>query len=518
MSPHDFSSLLTRQRKSSVFAGAGLSFGLVPDPAQLMSDRIDIANSMIGNVPTAENATPLDLYTWSDKQLEFMANDPGEPPKLRLAKSLGLLDDPRWGANIAVRIAFTTPRHRVIARFARERLWDSVWTWNWDCEIERALEAIGFARGAARSIQPWLTTYRSIVTGDDFTNIADEAVCCIFKPHGCAQAVAESDRAWTEGNAALATELSARFMVGADELSETRTNPTDNQFNIHLTARLASNPAMIVGWSMSEPYLQSVITQAVSARSQTSQIQELSVIDIQFRQAHANAAQLYGLTQEQVFFQVEPSSDGFNTDRFFLCLQALFCVSRMAQALPDNDRPAVMALRNLGFPPCEELLLDWADIFIPAWTRLCWRSEVVECANFDPFQLDLDAPDEHIPLFLEPLPRPDLQAAARLFPKVMALADCDLRTFPGGLWFPNELKLVVPLPAWGELNELAGLRPWVTDQTLGLVEHVQLLPLHFDPLEDVSDQELLTRLKAKLAQSLNSMQFSDPENLDVAVI
>lgn len=516
--PHRFEGFLTKQRKPSMFAGAGLSYGIVPGPDELMRDRQLAANNLVGNSPVADaGEPPLDLYHWSDRQLQFMEGIAGEPPKLRLAKALGILDDTRWGANLSLRLGATTPRHRVIARFAREKLWHSIWTWNWDCELERALEATGFSRSPPPSIQPWSTRYCSIVVDEDFNNLGNEEICCIYKPHGCAQAIADADSSWSSGDHVRSEMLSDRFMVGAEELDTDRDNPADQNFELQMTAQLATHPAMVVGWSISEPYLRRVLASAVARRAKLGQVEELSIIDITYRERHAEAANSYGLAQEQVFFEMATDPNGFTTDRFFLWLQAIFCIKRMAASLPPAEQPALIATLEAVEPPCHQFVLDWADVFVPTWTRLCWRGEVVECANFDPSQLDMDAPDQHIPLFIDGLPRPDLRAAARLF---MRIADMqfDLRTFPGALWLPDELKLILPLPAWGELNELAALNPWVSDQQFGQVETVEILPLSADVGNVEISGQHLERLKEQLASSLKSVYFSDPANIGIAPI
>jgi hypothetical protein len=128
--------------------GAGLSWGLVPLPEELLRQWKEGAERELGcdaidNLPGGSAA----LYAWAERILAHLSDRGGTPPKLALAKALGLLADQSWTGNVPVPLRGTTPRHRVIARFAREQRWASVWSLNWDCILENALERVGLERG-----------------------------------------------------------------------------------------------------------------------------------------------------------------------------------------------------------------------------------------------------------------------------------------------------------------------------------------------------------------------------------
>jgi hypothetical protein len=90
----------------------------------------------------------------------------GNPnPKLALAQSLDIPSEPRWLGGVATQR--NTPRHRVIARFARERLWDQIWSLNWDCVQESAFENVGIKHNAPDANLPWPTTYNTFITAAD---------------------------------------------------------------------------------------------------------------------------------------------------------------------------------------------------------------------------------------------------------------------------------------------------------------------------------------------------------------
>jgi hypothetical protein len=128
----------------------------------------------------------------------------------------------------------------------------------------------------------------------------------------------------------------------------------------------------------------------------------------------------------------------------------------------------------------------------------------------------LDRPDEHIPWKLPALPRPDLAAAAHLLARLPEDGGpWNLRKFPGALWDASNLRLVVPLPAWEELNDLAALRPLIQD-LLGFVDKLEILPVHFDPTAPYPTAEKLTQLKSKLAGVMTLAQFAVTDNIGVA--
>jgi len=123
--PHTFPSLRREDegdwRPALLIIGAGMSWGLVPSPDELCRTKRNSAEDKLGlasNMP--EEST--DLYRWAE-DINVALIAAGDPvPKLKLAASLDIPQEHYWGATVRSKEA--TPRHRVIARFAREGLWE----------------------------------------------------------------------------------------------------------------------------------------------------------------------------------------------------------------------------------------------------------------------------------------------------------------------------------------------------------------------------------------------------------
>jgi len=160
--PHKFQTLRQEPdgsgatRQCIVVVGAGFSHGLVPMAERLFVDRHQSVQDELG-CTTSGAAT--DLYLWADEILQQLQQRNGNaPPKLQLAEALGIMTDLRWrGAN---RDGPVEPRHRIIARFARENRLNSIWSLNWDCLLENALGRVGLSRGVPRADLPWKRSSR----------------------------------------------------------------------------------------------------------------------------------------------------------------------------------------------------------------------------------------------------------------------------------------------------------------------------------------------------------------------
>jgi hypothetical protein len=127
-------------------------------------------------------------------------------------------------------------------------------------------------------------------------------------------------------------------------------------------------------------------------------------------------------------------------------------------------------------------------------------------------RIDLERRDEYIPLNYRHVDRPDLQATIRLLNAIPALGEgFDAQGFPGGLFHRETGTLVIPLPCWGDLNELRALRPLVDALrgNLGYVARVTIWPIG-----------LVTECSERgeaLRQSLSAIMpvpfFADPSNI-----
>jgi hypothetical protein len=161
--PHNFPTLRQsgggNPRRSLLVIGAGMSKGLVPVAEALVTERGPSAAAALGCLPPSRDEK---LDHWADAAIQFL-NDRGDMiPKLTLAKALGLFSEDRWlGTSETER---NRPRHRVVARFAREGLWEQIWSLNWDCVQESALINVGIQRDRVDARTPWPTSFRVLVT------------------------------------------------------------------------------------------------------------------------------------------------------------------------------------------------------------------------------------------------------------------------------------------------------------------------------------------------------------------
>ncbi|MDG1287851.1 MAG: bifunctional DNA primase/polymerase [Rickettsiales bacterium] len=257
--PHDFSEILeTSDSPPAVFfCGSGLSCKLVDSVGSLVEKCEDAARSLNCGIleRTPENKDQY-LYLWAE-DIEGQLKNANEPfPKLRIAESLGLLDDEKWLGNTATRIPLSkhSARHRIIARFAREKIWKNLWTLNWDCFLEKALQCTGFVNSTENGIErlvPWPVHYKTRITLDDAKNLNDEIV--IFKPNGCANALHNATNEIVLSNEAKAQHYIDRFLVTQSELTaRDKSLPLNQSFWSNLYVDLENKRLVVVGWSMSE--------------------------------------------------------------------------------------------------------------------------------------------------------------------------------------------------------------------------------------------------------------------------
>lgn len=160
--PHNFPTLRLRgngnHRPSVLILGAGMSYGLVPLPGPLLAEKranAEVALGFTSAVPVDPNPIPDHLYQWADDIRNALIARGAINPKLTLAESLDIPNEKRWLGCISTQR--NTPRHRVVARFAREGLWHQIWSLNWDCVQESALENVGIKRSATEGRMPWPT-------------------------------------------------------------------------------------------------------------------------------------------------------------------------------------------------------------------------------------------------------------------------------------------------------------------------------------------------------------------------
>jgi len=483
--PHNFPTLRRRgngnHRPSVLILGAGMSYGLVPLPGPLLAEKRANAEAALGctsAVPVDPNPPPEHLYQWADDiRNELSAR--GDPnPKLTLAESLDIPREKRWLGCISTQR--NTPRHRVVARFAREGLWHQIWSLNWDCVQESALENVGIKRCAADGQMPWPTVFNTLVTAAECAQMGEPNSIKVIKPHGCVMALVNAQQVKAIGNTARSITLAERFLITATELHSLApavANGAEQQFIFAtLLTALSSHPFVVTGWSVSEQYLIDHIKADVEPHLQNPDRQppiaadELSVIDRVFNpQGHTSLAGFYG--RDAVTAHIDVGQPGFSTDELFLWLQALYAVGFLRLRAPAIDQPALDELATkIEQPPDDPVfIISWVDNFLSVWVRLCWRCGLVvwENQNAERVEIDdlaLESRDEHIPWHLSGAARPELTAASRLLVALYRSGhsmDWDYELFPGG--FYRDFHLVIPIPFWtsGPPNDLRGLKPLI---------------------------------------------------------
>lgn len=122
------------QSPPALIIGAGFSTPQVRLPVQLATHyakhQSEIEKTLI--IATGFNFkldeagksnNPDDLYSWAGRCVEELRKDPGATSvtaKRKFISAIGLLEDQEFAATANVPLRGTTPRHRVLARLARE--------------------------------------------------------------------------------------------------------------------------------------------------------------------------------------------------------------------------------------------------------------------------------------------------------------------------------------------------------------------------------------------------------------
>lgn len=404
--PHNFPSLRKAgpdpHRRPVLVIGAGLSAGLSPLPASVLAEMRHEAEAALG---CRTDAAPTDLYRWADDIIRQLVARGDQNPKLSLARALKIPSNPRWGATAAVKRSL--PRHRIIARFAREGLFEEIWSLNWDCWQENALENVGLKRAEEDASLPWKTRFDTFITPDDCHNIAVDETFVVVKPHGCVTALMKAEVLVRQGEFAEAKTLADRFLITSTELQAIRPpdgEPAEQFIFSRLCGELPLRPLIVAGWSVSEPYLIEYVRTKIAPLLAANEMaaDELSIISLEFNNAgHAELASFYrkNAANAHIAVELEP---GFTTDGLFLWLQALYGVSCL-RANVQGASPELQAIRNRLEQPTNpaDFVLGFVDDFLPVWVRLCWRCESVEChkqgVQVPADAIRLESRDEHIP-------------------------------------------------------------------------------------------------------------------------
>ena len=502
-----------------------MSVDLVPPPNKLLEDKKKTADTTLhkdyGIDPIDSDLTDKDaLYKWADEAIAALAVVvPGEEKRV-ISKVLGLTTDDYWTAKIGVELPGSTPRHRVIARFARERMWQSVWSLNWDTLLESALEQVGLNRDAGPDNQEWPTAFATNLLSTDFPTNAPNHIVELCKPHGCVHSLAKAEDLFAAGEAEKARELCNRLMIGKTELEKVRHNQHDNAFFNRFRTDVLARPLTSAGWSASEPSLRQVIDESVKPKYGTDKAEELTIIDpVCNDSGHAEILRAYGLEVAQVHCEVSTEATGFTTDLLFLWLQVRFALLNIEKWSCDEWKEMVgERLKITDNGGLSEFLVQFSDNFLPAWVRLCWRAGIVALPpGVDPESFDLEKQNYHIPLRGAATVRDDLKSAASILVMLEGLEDkWDLGRFPGCLWCNDSQHLVIPIPAWaetGKANDLRALKVMFKrlQAEAGHIRTASVMPIKRSPAEPV-DAGWGERYTATVPQFFRVPMLADPSN------
>lgn len=537
--PHTFPSLLTPGEPAPVLLiGAGMSWGLVPDAkkwAQEIVHRYTEVTKILGiTITPPKTSVPKELYDWAAEVLKELTKTLSEDEaKLRLADAMGVISDPRFQAKVGIPLRGNTPRHRIAARFAREKRLEVIWSLNFDCIMETALESVGLLPHPKPTTHlnnplPWRRWYCTWSPGDTHTPTAKkDCTLHVIKPHGCVNKLAKGQ---------------AVFVITADELKALPTKL--NAVNGRLKVVFSDTPLTAVGWSAEEKYIHDEINDVKQQQTLATTPDRLSIIDPYWTPKppsaadtnHNKLAAAFGVIQAECHFPTS-SSGNPTTDQFFQWMQTRYGLERLEQfsqansqvnAAWDTKAIELSSIKN-QFP--EPMPTDWLnfffDDFLAVWVRLCCNAgKVVYKHNAATIQPDVVATyrrDEHIPWGYGSSDREDLLSVIPLIlslrgtPPTNTTTKWNFGEFPGALWDETDGHLVLPLPAWGMDNLIieAALKPLVNGwnwSRKGIIYKVSILPLLPQPnYAPINDDNLI--LRSSVAHVMKSSKFTIPLNI-----
>ena len=524
--PHTFPSLLGATSSPVLILGAGASYEFVPTSEELFLNKCRRAEEKLGCCSQIDFDNPSDndnLYSWAESIISELEQKGEAVPKLRMAEELELLSDSRWRPLVSCRALQTLERHRVIARFVREARWKAIWSLNWDTYLETALESIGIYPDTDSAVIdfPWTSKYKTFVTEDDYLGADD--VFKLHKPHGCVRSLIDAKKALKNGNPdGIAEKLSERFLITKSEMASVAQRFTNQDCNFYANIRevFSGRSLYTLGWKAStEGYLLEFL-ELISSQLRTESEDALCVISRTFYTAggHGRLATIYDRSEAQS--HIKPA-DASELDGLFLWLQARYMLGKLMNWASDAQNATVREIFdsiNSPDPDTQRLIYDWADCFLPAWMRLCWRAGLVQCRDrndqlMKPHNIRLETPDEHIPLSLTPNPdRIDLRSSIPILLSLIGEdANLDLRKYPGGIYRAKDSTLIVPLPGWTtKYNDIGGVKPLLEEvkqnRGFGYVEKIAVLPVGYDSAPVVDDAQHM--LPQKLSHMLNTLAFA----------
>ena len=508
-----------------LIVGAGLSSGLVPRANELataicarkgeIEDELQIAAG-----PAIAPECESDLYAWAGHCIDELTakhSHSDVTAKARLATAMGLTTDKRFLAQAGVGPRGSTPRHRALARLARENRIRAVWSFNWDCWLESSFDAVGLRRHDESSQrvanEGWKTRYRVWFKNEPAHNAIDTQL--LFKAHGCVRALQEG-----QGD----------FVIAKSEMEAPQ---PDSKTTLLRKQIGADGGAIAIGWAAREPYVVNVFaTQTPPAHAALQG--GITFVDMADQADHQTIRRAYGAQAGNAAVAVKVNPDGpGQTDHLMLWLQTKRGIRSLHQTCSDQQSQRALLQIERQLPAfddasmCSSWIASFFDDWLPVWLRCCYftgaQKELGVVPGHEFNVLPSDRRDAHIHWSNPSTGRQDLQAAISL---LLALSDpaqphCPwlFDDFPGALWHPQNSHLILPVPIWADHQcaARATLKPLVESlhwAGKGRIETLTLLPL--TPLGDTQPVDAPLRLqgwKEAVASCFNHAALADPTRI-----
>lgn len=480
--------------------GAGFSTPQVRLPFQLaihyaerqsaIEKKLGIAtgfNFKLNETGKASNAD--DLYCWAGRCVDELIKVPGateDTAKRSLINAIGLLEDQEFAATANIPLRGTTPRHRVLARFAREGCIHSLWSLNWDLWLEAAFEAVGLVRKNSTSTNfsdelptSWKKSYQVFLPSDP--QYENNNCIPLYKPHGCIGAfLAQTDQT---------------FKITKSELEEKVSDKVKNKLRMQLTGK----PVCAIGWGATEGNLQRVFEEC--ATSNELMPGKLTIVSLGWNDggpmAHTNLANYFSQVETNTLCAVQRDRPG-TTDDLMQWIQAVRTLCRLKQVVTALDSTNTTVLQQLEkqIDIFKEPIflsqpfgwtLSWLDTFVPVWSRVCFSLKALvflKDGDVPVSALPLMRRDEHIPMNDNAARRWDILSAANLYSVLLSVdsamqSELDFESYPGAFWHAPTRSLLIPIPMWGEINDisLAAIKPLMESRHWGGMSRVKRISL-----------------------------------------
>lgn len=406
--------------------------------------------------------------------------------------------DLKGQSNFEIDVSKDKPRYRVIARFAKEESLSSIFTTNWDCFLEKGLKQIGLefkTENVENPETPWNKNYYST-----FLHHGEEASLqhkvIVFKIHGCARELSEGFDEYEKNPNKLINAVN-RFMLLNNEIKEligrekesddNNTSKTDEAFMDLFRVNLREHPFWLIGHALNDEYLIDEICRA------DPQGTSLTVMNIEWNSKHDKVARHFTQEKDAIFFKLT-AQEPWPWDKSLLWLQTVLSLQRIKEyflrsenseisALSEQVEELLVGLKDNDNLKENSLLFNFFDFFLPAWMKLVWRSDMINCHGKFIDHISLNSPNYYIPLNLAGLERLDIESGIQILLKLMRQnVTLDLYKFPGGILKDTTLYLPIPIKngttgdfAEGFTRHIASLK-----KNKNIVSKVFVIPIDLD--------------------------------------